>query len=96
VVDTTALPIRLALTAGAAHDNRLAGGRGTVHQRCDARAASEGRSSRNIARNLNDGEGFGLGLSIARDLVERNGGSLKFCDRSPKGLNARIEMPSVK
>lgn len=45
------------------------------------------------ARNLNDGDRFGLGLSIAHSIIEGNGGTLELADNDPRGLLARIVLP---
>jgi signal transduction histidine kinase len=45
------------------------------------------------ARDLNKGDSFGLGLSIAHSIVERNGGRLELVDGRPTGLLARITLP---
>jgi signal transduction histidine kinase len=45
------------------------------------------------ARNMNDAEGFGLGLSITRAIVLAHGGELALLDREPNGLIARIRLP---
>lgn len=45
------------------------------------------------ARNLNDGDSFGLGLSIARSIASQNGGRLELADAKPHGLIARILLP---
>ena len=41
------------------------------------------------------GEGMGLGLYLARGLVEPVGGRLAIANRSPKGARATIELPLV-
>jgi signal transduction histidine kinase len=46
------------------------------------------------ARNMDEGSGFGLGLSIARAIVDTHGGALTLNDRQPHGLIVRIEMPA--
>src|SRR6202166_3846840 len=45
------------------------------------------------ARNMDEAEGFGLGLSIARSIVLAHGGGLSLNDRKPHGLIVRIELP---
>lgn len=45
------------------------------------------------ARSLNDGDSFGLGLSIARSIAVQNGGRLELVDAKPHGLIARIAVP---
>ncbi len=45
------------------------------------------------ARDLNKGDSFGLGLSIAHSIVERNGGRLELADGRPAGLLARVTLP---
>lgn len=45
------------------------------------------------ARDLNRGDSFGLGLSIAHSIVEQNGGKLELADGRPTGLLARITLP---
>jgi signal transduction histidine kinase len=45
------------------------------------------------ARNMDEASGFGLGLSIARAIVEAHGGELTLNDREPQGLLVRIELP---
>jgi signal transduction histidine kinase len=45
------------------------------------------------ARNMDEAEGFGLGLSIARAIVEAHGGELSLHDREPRGLMVRIRLP---
>jgi signal transduction histidine kinase len=39
--------------------------------------------------------GAGLGLAIAREIVERHGGRLTLQNRSPKGLRLRLGFPAV-
>lgn len=46
------------------------------------------------ARNMNDFEGFGLGLSIARVIAEAHGGRLELRDNAPQGLAAVIVLPA--
>jgi signal transduction histidine kinase len=45
------------------------------------------------ARDLNKGDSFGLGLSIAHSIIERNGGRLELADGRPTGLLARVTLP---
>jgi len=45
------------------------------------------------ARNMDEAEGFGLGLSIARAIALAHGGELSLHDRSPHGLVVRMTMP---
>jgi signal transduction histidine kinase len=45
------------------------------------------------ARNMDEAAGFGLGLSIARSIVQAHGGALSLNDRQPHGLIVRIELP---
>ena len=45
------------------------------------------------ARNLNNGDSFGLGLSIAQSIVQRSGGRLELVDVAPTGLLARVLLP---
>jgi signal transduction histidine kinase len=39
--------------------------------------------------------GQGLGLAIARDLAERDGGSLTLVNRAEGGLRARLVLPAA-
>jgi signal transduction histidine kinase len=45
------------------------------------------------ARNMDEASGFGLGLSIARSIVQAHGGALSLNDRQPHGLIVRIQLP---
>jgi hypothetical protein len=45
------------------------------------------------ARNMDEAEGFGLGLSIANAVVLAHGGALSLHDRKPRGLVVRIRLP---
>jgi signal transduction histidine kinase len=40
------------------------------------------------------GDGFGLGLSIARDVVKGHGGDISLLERHPAGLTVRITLPA--
>ena len=45
------------------------------------------------ARNMDESEGFGLGLSITNAIVLAHGGTLSLHDKQPHGLVVRIELP---
>lgn len=45
------------------------------------------------ARNMNEADGFGLGLSITRAVVEAHEGTISFADRKPKGFTVRVTLP---
>jgi signal transduction histidine kinase len=45
------------------------------------------------ARGAPETEGFGLGLAIARQIVERHGGQITLHDRKPRGLTVQIVLP---
>lgn len=45
------------------------------------------------ARGLVARSGFGLGLSIARDVVKGHGGEIELLDRVPRGLIVRMTLP---
>ncbi|CAA9467830.1 MAG: diguanylate cyclase/phosphodiesterase (GGDEF & EAL domains) with PAS/PAC sensor(s) [uncultured Rubrobacteraceae bacterium] len=47
-------------------------------------------------RGKGGGEGFGLGLSIARELVERMGGSIFLDSTEGSGTTARIDLPGTE
>jgi signal transduction histidine kinase len=47
------------------------------------------------ARGMNDNNGFGLGLSIARSVIEAHSGTLTLLDREPRGLVAKVTLPRV-
>ena len=40
-----------------------------------------------------DGDGFGLGLAIAKRAIEAHGGQIEARDREGGGLSMRIELP---
>lgn len=44
------------------------------------------------ARSRSGGSGFGLGLAIARDIIERHAGSISLANRIPSGLTVRISL----
>jgi signal transduction histidine kinase len=46
-----------------------------------------------LARTMDSATGFGLGLSIARAVVEAHGGTLTLANRQPQGLAATITLP---
>jgi signal transduction histidine kinase len=45
------------------------------------------------ARPSRERNGFGLGLSIARDVVKGHGGAIELIDRMPRGLIVRMSLP---
>lgn len=47
------------------------------------------------ARGMNEATGFGLGLAIARAVVEKHGGTLELINRKPTGLTAKITLPDA-
>ena len=42
---------------------------------------------------MNDNSGIGLGLSIARAVIEAHGGTLALVDRVPRGIVAKVTLP---
>ncbi|MBL8574643.1 MAG: two-component sensor histidine kinase [Hyphomicrobiaceae bacterium] len=47
-----------------------------------------------LSRGMNDQDGFGLGLSIARAIVASHGGRISLHDAEPQGLKVRIDLPA--
>ncbi|TBW36580.1 HAMP domain-containing protein [Siculibacillus lacustris] len=47
------------------------------------------------ARNMDDTDGFGLGLAIARAAVEAHGGTLTLLAAVPHGALARVDLPGL-
>lgn len=45
------------------------------------------------ARTMSDTDGFGLGLTIARAIIEAHDGTVTFADGSPEGFVVRIGLP---
>jgi signal transduction histidine kinase len=45
------------------------------------------------ARSMNNNSGFGLGLSIARAVIESHSGKLTLLDRAPRGIVAKVTLP---
>lgn len=45
------------------------------------------------ARGMNDNDGFGLGLSIARAIILAHGGEISLHDATPRGLVVRVDLP---
>ena len=47
------------------------------------------------ARGQDQGGGFGLGLSIVREIAERHGGAVELVNVAPHGLAARLRLPAA-
>ncbi|PZM13775.1 sensor histidine kinase [Rhizobium tubonense] len=47
------------------------------------------------ARKVGKGGGFGLGLPIAKGIIQHHGGSLRLSDRKPNGLVVEFHLPSL-
>jgi signal transduction histidine kinase len=85
------------------HSNR--GGDIKVHTRSGAITVQDegaGISSVNLPhiferfyRGTGSSEGFGLGLSICKDLTERMGGSISIRSREGVGTTVEIELPEA-
>lgn len=50
----------------------------------------------NVGRALDEGDGFGLGLSIVQAIVRNHGGQINLLNNKPHGLIARITLPTTK
>jgi signal transduction histidine kinase len=46
------------------------------------------------SRGQDQGGGFGLGLSIVREIAERHGGEVELVNTQPRGLRARLKLPN--
>ena len=45
------------------------------------------------ARTMNETDGFGLGLTIARSIIEAHDGTISFADGNPDGFVVRMSLP---
>ncbi|MGU9981773.1 ATP-binding protein [Phreatobacter sp. HK31-P] len=45
------------------------------------------------ARTMNEADGFGLGLTIARSIIEAHDGTITFADGNPAGFVVRMSLP---
>ena len=96
LVDSNGLPVRLALSAGEAHDNRLAGK--LLSRGLGALAAKKGAWA-NIPPRCNRSEPicFSPYLYRARNLVERFFNKIKHCRRVATSLRqARGQLPRIR
>jgi signal transduction histidine kinase len=79
----------------------LAAGRMTIDVTDDGPGISDAKKAAMLepfvrgddARNMDEAEGFGLGLSIAHAIALAHGGELSLHDRTPHGLAVRMTIP---
>jgi signal transduction histidine kinase len=65
----------------------------TIEVEDDGPGISDARKDAMLEPFVRKAVGFGLGLSIARAIVQAHGGELSLNDRQPHGLIVRIELP---
>lgn len=87
----TATTVRLAVFPGAVEIEVADDGPGIPPELRDAMMQPFARGD--AARGVSEAAGFGLGLSIARAIVEDHGGRLVLLDREPQGLVVRVTLP---